>query len=565
MATAHTGSKETRNYFGTDSTAAENNSCSKKRGIAPRNDPSMHTEERFPRELELLRRLADNLPQIVWVTRADGSHEYYNRKWYEFTGLSPNGSMGQSWDPFFHPDDLAWANQAWAEALRTGNPYDIEFRLKRATDGTYRWFIGRALSARNAEGAITNWFGTCTDIHEQKLTEGALREAGDRVRQENSEKDEFLGMISHELRTPLNAVFGWTRLIQENLLNEVERGEAVNSIMRNAEAQARLIEDVLDITRIINHKLSLDREVVNPLRLVADAVEAVRPSADAKGISLEMVVEAGDLLVDADPMRLQQVVLNLLTNAVKFTGRGGAVRVRTERERGSASIEISDTGKGISADLLPHIFERFRQGDSSSTRRYGGLGLGLTIAHQLVVMHGGAIEAQSEGAGRGSRFTVRLPIVALDTRASLQIPQPAEEVVFPANSLRGVHVMVIDDEPSVRDLVALTLAKCGASVTVAASARDALGLMPNLTPDVVVSDIAMPEVDGYEFIRRLRALAEPKGRDIPAIALTAYAGAQNRHRALELGFDQHLTKPVDPAELVRAIVKTQAAKAGRPG
>ena len=380
-----------------------------------------HTEERFPRELELLRRLADNLPQIVWVTRADGSHEYYNRKWHEFTGLSPKGSMEQSWDPFFHPDDLARANHAWSEALRTGEPYDIEFRLKRASDGAYRWFIGRALPARNAEGMITNWFGTCTDIHEQKLTEGALREAGDKVRQENSEKDEFLGMISHELRTPLNAVFGWTRLMQENLLSEEERGEAVNSIMRNAEAQARLIEDVLDITRIINHKLSLEREVLNPLRIVAGAVEAVRPSADAKEILLETANEAGDLLVDADPSRLQQVLLNLLTNAVKFTRRGGKVRVRTAREQGSASIEISDTGQGISAELLPHIFERFRQGDSSSTRHHGGLGLGLTIAHQLVVMHGGTIDVQSEGTGHGSRFTVRLPIVALDTRT----PQPA--------------------------------------------------------------------------------------------------------------------------------------------
>ncbi|MDQ2658926.1 MAG: ATP-binding protein, partial [Verrucomicrobiota bacterium] len=382
-----------------------------------------------------------------------------------------------------------------------------------------------------------------------------------RVRRESTEKDEFLGMISHELRTPLNAVFGWTRLMQENLLSEEERGEAVNSIMRNAEAQARLIEDVLDITRIINHKLSLDREVLNPARVVTEAVEAVRPSADTKGVRLETTTAAEDLLVDADPNRLQQVVLNLLTNAVKFTRRGGSVHVRITRAHGMASIEVADTGQGINAELLPHIFERFRQGDSSSTRHHGGLGLGLTIAHQLVVMHGGVIEVESEGVGKGSCFTVRLPIVALDTR----VPEPAqrpsgESDLFPANSLRGVHVMVVDDEPSVRDLVALTLAKCGASVTVAASVNDALGLMPHLKPDVVVSDIAMPGVDGYEFIQRLRALVEPKGADIPAIALTAYAGAQDRNRALQLGFDLHLTKPVDPVALVRAIVKSRAEK-----
>lgn len=213
---------------------------------------------------------------------------------------------------------------------------------------------------------------------------------------------------------------------------------------------------------------------------------------------------------------------------------------------------------------MPHIFERFRQGDSSSTRRHGGLGLGLTIAHQLAVMHGGTIEVQSEGEGQGSRFTVMLPIVALDLRKPKAAEaSPAGEEAFPSQSLRGVHVMVIDDEASVRDLVALTLAKCGASVTVASSVKDALGLMPHLKPDVVVSDIAMPEVDGYDFIQRLRALAEPRGDRIPVIALTAYASLQDRNRALELGFDRHLTKPIDPLELVRAIAKSRADKTAR--
>src|SRR4051812_24078803 len=473
-------------------------------------DPT-HVGERFPREVEILRQLADNLPQIVWVTRPDGSHEYYNRKWYEFSGLTPETSTDEGWNSLFHADDVERANREWAEALRTGQPYDIEFRLKRASDDAYRWFLGRALPYRNAQGEITNWFGTCTDIHEQKSAQDALRGSRDEIRQESRQKDEFLGMISHELRTPLNAVFGWTRLMQEKMLSEEERAEAINSIMRNAEAQARLIEDVLDITRIVNHKLSLDRNILNPMGIVQEAVEAVRPSAEMKDLALETVIDAEDLLVNADPMRLQQVVLNILTNAVKFTPRGGTIWVRVTRSCGQASIEISDTGKGISPDLLPHIFERFRQGDSSSTRRHGGLGLGLTIAHQLVVMHGGTIEVNSAGEGKGSRFAILLPIVALDTRELLRGKEPAPvEDVFPSNSLRGVHVMVIDDEASVRDLVALTLAKCGASVTVAGSVRDALGLMPNLTPDVVVSDIAMPDVDGYQFIQKLRGLSKPR-------------------------------------------------------
>lgn len=522
---------------------------------------SLHTGEQFPRELEILRQLADNLPQIVWVTRPDGSHEYYNRRWYDFTGLTLETSNEQGWNNLFHLEDVERANAAWAEALSTGNPYEIEFRLRRAIDGEFRWFLGRALPYRNEAGEITNWFGTCTDIHEQKLAEEALRGARDAMRKESRRKDEFLGMISHELRTPLNAVFGWTRLMQENVLNEEERVEAVNSIMRNAEAQARLIEDVLDITRIVNQKLSLDRAVLDLVKIVRQAIEAVKPSADVKGIELETELASEDLLVDADAMRLQQVVLNLLTNAVKFTSTGGKIRVRAARERAFAIVEVTDTGKGISPDLLPHIFERFRQGDSSSTRQHGGLGLGLTIAHQLVVMHGGKIEVESAGEGKGSRFSVLLPIVAVDPRPMEQPSRTvAVEGAFPATSLRGVHVMVIDDEASVRELVALTLAKCGASVTVATSVQDALGLMPNLHPDVIVSDIAMPEVDGYELIQKLRAMENERVATIPVIALTAYASLQDRKRSLELGFDQHLTKPVDPSELVRAIIDTRGDK-----
>ncbi|MDQ3120790.1 MAG: ATP-binding protein [Verrucomicrobiota bacterium] len=404
-----------------------------------------------------------------------------------------------------------------------------------------------------------NWFGTCTDIHEQKLEEEALRRARDAVQKESLRKDQFLGMISHELRTPLNAVFGWTRLMQENLLNEEERADAVDSIMRNAQAQARLIEDVLDITRIVNHKLTLDRTVLNPADLVTAAIEAIRPSANLKGITIETAMESENLLIDADAMRLQQVVLNLLTNAVKFTPLGGRIAVRVGRDRAFASVEVSDTGKGIEPELLPHIFERFRQGDSSSTRHHGGLGLGLTIAHQLVVMHGGRIEVQSEGEGKGSRFTVLLPIVALHARVPKgAAPEPSKEDIFPGQTLRGCHVMIIDDEASVREVVALTLAKCGASVTVACSVSDALGLMPNVTPDVIVSDIAMPGVDGYEFIQKLRALARPNVSEIPVIALTAYASVQDRKHALDAGFYRHLTKPVDPLDLVRAIVTSQS-------
>jgi PAS domain S-box-containing protein len=515
----------------------------------------IHAGERFPQELEILRQLADCLPQIVWIARPDGSHEYYNRRWYEFTGRT-RGVDIKGWSDLFHPDDTERADQAWAEALSSGNPYEIEFRLKGATDRDYRWFLGRALAFRDQHGEILNWFGTCTDIHSLKISQDALRTARDEIRQESHQKDEFLGLISHELRTPLNAVFGWTRLMQENLLNEAERVEAVDSIMRSAEAQGRLIEEVLDITRIVNQNLSLDREILNVDGIVNEALEAVRPSADSKAIRLQTSIESRDLFVHADPARLQQVVLNLLTNAVKFTPPGGQVSLHVTRDDESARIEVSDTGIGISADLLPHIFERFRQGDNSSTRAYGGLGLGLAIAHQLVMM-----DAQSDGEGKGSRFIVSLPIVALavDAPADGPRPVPAQEI-FPAESLRGLHVMVVDDNASVRALVTLTLTKCGASVTVASSVQDALGLMPNLAPDVVVSDVAMPGADGYEFVRKFRALTGSKGARVPVIALTAHGSVQDRERALEAGFDRHLAKPIDPVELVRAIVASQSPK-----
>jgi len=521
------------------------------------------TDERFPHELETLRQLADGLPQIVWVARPDGSHEYSNRKWYDYTGLALDDSTGEAWRELVHPDDLERAETMCAEALRASTPHEIEFRLRRAADGEFRWFQGSALPHRDAGGKIVNWFGTYTDIHEQKLSEDTLRATTDAVRRENEQKDEFLALVSHELRTPLNAVFGWTRLMQEHVLGEAERTQAIDSIMRNAEAQARLIEDVLDITRIVNQKLSLDREIVQLWRIVTEAIDAVVPAADAKGVSLVSEVESHDLLVHADRMRLEQVVMNLLANAVKFTPRGGEIRIAVMQQREFATIVVSDTGQGIDPELLPHIFERFRQGDSSSTRRHGGLGLGLAIAHQLVLLHGGEIQVESAGLNEGSRFTVRLPILAVGSLPSAQA-DPSHfwsEDAFPAEHLRGLNVMVVDDEPSVRELLGLTLAKCGASVTLAASVQEALAGLANLSPDVVVSDIAMPGVDGYEFIHKLRELVRPRdGREVPVIALTACASGQDRDLALQAGFDRHLTKPVDPAELVRVIAQTHSAR-----
>ncbi|MDQ2918755.1 MAG: ATP-binding protein [Verrucomicrobiota bacterium] len=518
----------------------------------------MEATERFPRELEILRQLADALPQIVWITRPDGRHLYYNRRWYEYTGLPIDQGIDEHWDGLFHPDDLERTNLHWAEALQSGEPYNIEFRFRRADDGVYRWFLGRAVPHRDVKGHITNWFGTCTDIHEQKLVELALREARDEMRDENIRKDQFLATISHELRTPLNAIVGWTRLMQEDLLSPDERKEAVHSIMRNAEAQAHLIEDVLDISRIINQKLHLERETRALSEIVLDAVNAIRPSADAKEIALTVSTAAAGLLVRADARRLQQVVLNLLSNAVKFTPKNGRISVSIAPRDSKAAVEITDTGKGISPELLPHIFERFRQGDSSSTRQHGGLGLGLAIAQQLVAMHHGSIEAESPGENLGSRFTVLLPIVTLENNGSPpEMHFVSDKDPVATQALRGAHILVVDDEKTVRDLLKLALTKCGATVVAAASVAEALASMEQRRPDVIITDIAMPGVDGYEFIRTIRTLTAPDRERIPVIALTAFASAQDRKRALELGFDQHLAKPVDPLHLIETIVQVR--------
>jgi CheY-like chemotaxis protein len=345
--------------------------------------------------------------------------------------------------------------------------------------------------------------------------------------------------------------------MQEDLLSENERDEAVRSIMRNAEAQAHLIEDVLDITRIINQKLILEREVRHVGEVVLDAVEAIKPSIEAKGLRLTSATQDAGLLVNVDARRFRQVMLNLLSNAVKFTPEGGEISVRVSRRDRLAAIEIADTGKGISRDLLPHIFERFRQGDSSSTRQHSGLGLGLAIAHQLIAMHQGRIEVQSAGEGQGSRFSILLPIVTLEANRAAEMRSSEEPDPVAAQALLGLHILVVDDEASVRDLLSIALSKCGASVATAASVADALDSIRHLKPDVIVSDIAMPQTDGYEFIRAIRALAFPGGEKIPVIALTAFASAQDQRRALDLGFSQHLAKPVDPLHLVRAIAETQ--------
>ncbi len=365
-------------------------------------------------------------------------------------------------------------------------------------------------------------------------------------------KDDFLATLSHELRTPLTAILGWTHLLEHPGARGVDLGRAVATIDRNARAQARLIEELLDVSRITSGNFELEIRKISLEAVFESAVQSLQPAADAKRITLERI-DGAPVELQADPGRLQQIVWNLLSNAIKFTGEGGRVTLRAEVRDGEAWLTIADTGAGISAEFLPHVFERFRQAESSEARSFGGLGLGLAIVRQLVELHGGQVYAASEGLERGATFAVRLPLVAARTRPAavgpaVTTPAPAAPV-----ELAGLRVLVVDDEPDGREMLARLLETRGAEVAAAGSAEEALGLLQAELPDVLVSDIGMPRVDGYELIRRIRRVERPALRALPAIALTAFARLGDGDKARDAGYGAHLAKPVEPAELFLAI------------
>lgn len=367
-------------------------------------------------------------------------------------------------------------------------------------------------------------------------------------------KEEFLATISHELRTPLSAVLGWTRMLRLGQLSEEDKTKALDTIERNARAQAQLIDDLLDVSRIITGKLRMDVRPSDPNGFIDAAVEAVRPAAEAKGVRVQKVIDTGAVSIPGDPVRLQQVVWNLLSNAIKFTPRGGRVQIRSERVNSHLEIVVTDTGQGIPADFLPHVFDRFRQADQKTSRQHGGMGLGLAIVRHLVEMHGGTVRAASDGAGQGATFTVMLPISPIyQVDASGGRVHPGARDLLPAHDtgdrLDGLTILVVDDEPDTRDLLKKGLEYCGAKVTLAGSAAEALKALDASVPDVLISDIGMPEVDGYDFIRRVRELQTDKCK-VAAIALTAYTRVEDRLQALRAGYDMHVPKPVELTELV---------------
>ncbi|MUG95558.1 PAS domain-containing protein [Scytonema sp. UIC 10036] len=515
------------------------------------------TEATLRQSEERYRYLAESIPQLVWTANSDGILIDVNQRWSDFTGLTLTQAQTFGWEAIVHPDDVPTLSQNWVAAQQAGANYRAEGRMRRA-DGAYRWYLHQAVPLKNEQGQVIKWFGTATDIEAQKQLDQQrqwLLEQEQAARAEaetaNRIKDEFLAVLSHELRSPLNPILGWSQLLLSGKLDATKTVQALQTIERNAKLQAQLIEDLLDVSRILRGKLSLEMVPVNLALTIEAAIETVRLAAQAKSIQIDTVFDSKITQVLGDSARLQQVIWNLLTNAVKFTSPGGQVEIRLESIDWQAKITVSDTGKGIHPDFLPYVFEYFRQADATTTRKFGGLGLGLAIVRHLVELHGGTVRAESPGEGLGATFTVALPLLE---DKSIKNEDNSSCAIDEALPLSGVQVLVVDDEADSRELIAFILEQRGAIVTEVASALEALQVIAKIQPDVLVSDIGMPDMDGYTLMRQIRAMPSKQIHQIKAIALTAYAGEINQQQALAVGFQRHIAKPVDPDRLVQAIV-----------
>jgi hypothetical protein len=487
-----------------------------------------------------------------------------NDRWSEYCGMTYSDAS-QNWQAVIHPDDQEWCQTQWQIALRDRTPCIIEFRFRRA-DGEYRWHINHCIPVIDATGEVEQWVATITDIHPCKCAEQRAEQAYAAEQYARSEaeaasrmKDEFLAIVSHELRSPLNAMLGWSKLLKAGRLNEAMRAKAVQVIERNAEAQTQLIEDLLDISRIIRGKVRLTLAPVNLIQVIESAIDTVRPSADIKHIQIDFLHHTSTAFVTGDLDRLQQVVWNLLSNAVKFTPEGGRVGIELIQVGTQIQVRVIDTGKGIRPDFLPYVFDRFRQAENATTRTTAGLGLGLAIVHNLVEMHGGRVRVESQGEGKGTTFMVELPLLenAQIQEHLLEINQLSSD----NSSLEGMRVLVVDDELDTRDFLVATLELFGAKTVSAASSSEGLQQMMQFKPDVVVSDIGMPNEDGYEFIEKVRSLPRDQGGNVPAVALTAFARQEDRHQAIAAGFQIHVAKPIEPLSLV-SIIRTLTLNSG---
>ena len=711
-------------------------------------------EDTLRQSEEVLRALANSIPQLAWMAQADGSIVWYNERWYEYTGTSLAQMAGWGWQSVHDPAVLPMVLQRWNESIRTGDPFDMEFPI-RGADGQFRWFLTRVNAVRDRLGHVVRWVGTNTDVDQVKRVQQALREesnvlellnstgsalarqrdlrsllqtvtdaatcisgarvgaffyygvddagapttlhtvsgagsaqfaslssllpgagaqtapaapgdavvrvddltgearfgeaatyfslpenhpavrsylavpvvarsgevlgrlmfghpeaaifterterivggiaaqaavaidntrlyeAAQRAADERKDllesertaraeaertsqmKDEFLATLSHELRTPLSAILGWAQVLRRGMRDTADLQRGLQTIERNARVQAQLIEDLLDMSRIMSGKVLLDVQTLSPTVFIDAAIETLRPAAEAKSIRLEKHYDVGAGMISGDPARLQQVIWNLLSNAIKFTAQGGLVQIALRPANGNVEIAVRDSGAGIAPEFITHVFERFRQGDASTTRQHGGLGLGLSIVKHLIEQHGGTVRVDSDGEQRGACFTVELPaanehLMERAGRTRYSPPSPLTPDIV-QRDLSQVKVLVVDDEPDARDLIKRILSDCNATVTTADSARAALDAFRAAAPDVLVSDLGMPDMDGFGLLAEVRKLGVAAGGNLPAVALTAFARSEDRLRALEAGFAAHISKPVEPSQLIATVANMVAA------
>jgi PAS domain S-box-containing protein len=500
--------------------------------------------------------LAQLAPAGLFQTDAAGGYVYVNDRWSSITGVSAENAAGVGWLATLHPDDRERVTREWHEAIRRQRGFSAQYRLL-SSRGDARVVTGEAQPVRDEAGAVISYVGLITDITD--LTRAAdEREARleriqmARVAAETASlaKDEFLGVVSHELRNPLNSIQLWLEVLRHQSGRPEQLRRAIEFIKRAADTQAKLIDDLLDIARIESGKISMDTTTVPLGTIVTAALDSVRLAIAAKGIVMDLRLDQPALAVTGDPVRLQQIAANLLSNAVKFTSRGGRVEVSLTNVGSSARLTIRDSGEGIAPDFLPHIFERFRQADTGSSRTAPGLGLGLSIARQLVELHGGRIWAESPGKGMGATFFVELPLAPI-VRVLAGRQERAEDQPVP--SIERFRVLVVEDEGGAREALGFLLRSAGAHVTTAASVREALEILDEVRFDVLISDIGMPGQDGYDLMRELRQRPAGRGGRTPSIALTAYAGPENEQRALAAGYQIHLAKPIRPLTLKQAI------------
>jgi PAS domain S-box-containing protein len=492
----------------------------------------------------------------------------WNRGAERIFGYTPDEVIGKPVTILF-PADHVDEEPAILARIRAGERVEHYETVRRRKDGSLVDISLTISPILGADGRVVGASKIARDISPRKRAEAErdrLLESEQRARREAEEasrraeeasrlRDEFLATVSHELRTPLTVILGWSHMLRTGQLDSSETARVFETIERNAKAQAQLIDDLLDTSRIVTGKLRLDVRELDPAGFVESAVESVRPAADAKGVAVGKVVDQGLISVTGDPVRLQQVVWNLLSNAIKFTPAGGRIEIRLERAGPHVEVSVSDTGDGIAPEFLPHVFDRFRQADQRITRHHGGLGLGLSIVRHLVEMHGGSVRAASGGEGRGSTFTVVLPAAHVKMEGAEYAPaRSVGRSALPPYAcperLDGLRILVVDDERDTLEMLKFGLSQCGARVSAVGSAAEALAAMAAGGCDVFISDIGMPEVDGYELIRRVRQLPAEGGGRVPAVALTAYARTEDRLQALRSGFQMHVPKPVELAELI---------------